>query len=94
MGLLDSIKKYLHSQPKREDVPEHICPNCWGRQEYGGKFYEAIKNDLANANTTSEHLGWVLDYADKHLPGIYLQKEDDHLVCPTCKLVYKLDEEE
>ena len=40
---LVALFKKPASETKNE-TPEGVCPNCWGREEYGGQFYEAIKN--------------------------------------------------
>lgn len=69
--------------------PDGYCPNCWGRSEYGGKFYEAVKNNNVTINDSNPDVGWIQDYAATHLSGIKLQPQGDDLVCPTCKLIYK-----
>ncbi len=64
------------------------CPNCWGREEYGGKFYEAVKNRNVDVNSIDPSAGWVKEYADKHLSGIKLNIVDGSGVCPKCKLTF------
>jgi len=71
------------------DVPESACPNCWGRNEYGGAFYDAIKNEGINVNDLEAHVGWVQSYADKHLNDIILKDEGEQNVCTKCKVTYK-----
>ena len=66
------MKFFDKGLPKGES-PEMICPNCWGKQEYGGQFYRAIKNEKIDVNQASKHIGWVQEYADKHLLKIQLQ---------------------
>ena len=72
MDVFESIKKaLLKKRENNNPVPEGYCPNCWGREEYGGKFYSAIKKENIDINTLStERHGWVLDYADKHFNAI------------------------
>jgi len=76
----------LFKREKKVEAPEGICPNCWGKQEYSGKFYEAIKNEGIDVNSASKKKGWIQDYTDKHLTGIKL---DSEAVCPGCKVSYR-----
>ena len=86
-ALIDFLKK-SPSQPK-EETPKGLCPNCWGREEYGGQFFEAVKNHNVDINSKDPSIGWVQDYANKYLTGIELKAKDDQLVCQNCKLSYK-----
>ena len=89
MNVFKSILNFLRRREEKVDAPEGFCPNCWGRQEYGGQFFEAIKNENVNVNNVEEKKGWVQDYADKHLSSIKLVHEDGVDVCSKCKLVYR-----
>ncbi|MDM9630685.1 hypothetical protein [Robiginitalea aurantiaca] len=88
-SFLDFFKK--NKSLSGEASPEGYCPNCWGRQEYGGEFYEAVRNYSHDVDAHDPHDGWVLDYAKKHLDGIQLVREDDHKVCQNCKVTYRLE---
>ena len=89
MSLADNILKFLSKSKKETDkAPEGICPNCWGKQEYGGKFYTAVKNHGLNINQADDERGWIQDYADKYLLGISLTKHDGYNMCSKCKLKY------
>jgi uncharacterized protein YbaR (Trm112 family) len=87
---IESIFSFLKREKGKSEAPEGFCPNCWGQQEYSGKFYEAIKNEGVDINSLNPKKGWIQDYAEKNLNTIILQhREDESLVCPRCKLVYK-----
>ena len=90
MNSVDSILKFLkgNDSPKQGEAPEGLCPNCWGREEYGGKFYKAVKNYTTDINSKNPGAGWIKDYADKHLHGIQLKDDDGEMACPKCKLNY------
>jgi hypothetical protein len=90
MNTITTLLNYLKKNPtlNKEEGPEGYCPNCWGRQEYGGKFYEVAKNYEADINSSNPSVGWVQEYANKHLSGIVLQTKNDELVCQNCKLTY------
>lgn len=86
-SLMNLFKK--NETPNVNDFPEGFCPNCWGRTEYGGKFYEAVKNENVDVNSSNPNIGWVQEYANKHLSGIQLKQENEHLVCTSCKVTFK-----
>jgi len=89
MSLFKSIVSFLTKKETQQTTPEGFCPNCWGRQEYEGQFFEAMKNEGIDVNNVSEKKGWVQDYADKHLAGIHLHQEGDGYVCSKCKVTYR-----
>lgn len=85
MSIVKRLLAFLNKENQKqckEQTPEGFCPNCWGREEYGGKFYEAsLKN--------GKELGWVQNYAKKYLREIALRKKGDVLACSNCKLTYR-----
>ncbi len=91
MNLIISLIDYLRKKPihAQESTPKGFCPNCWGKQEYGGHFYQTAKNYNADINSTNPKIGWVQDYANKYLLNIQLQKKDGQLACKKCKLIYQ-----
>ncbi len=91
MNIAQSLLELLKKKDKKDskETPEGMCPNCWGTQEYSGKFYEASKNFDADVNTPNPNLGWIQDYANKNLKGIALHEHVEGQVCEHCKVVYK-----
>ena len=89
MSGIKSIINYFTKKEANQKAPEGFCPNCWGRQEYEGEFFNAMKNEGIDVNNVSKKIGWVQDYADKHLAGIRLQQEATGLVCAKCKTTYR-----
>ncbi len=90
MSIINSLIRLLKKENQQAtDVPEGLCPNCWGREEYGGQFYETAKNNNMDVNSTSPNIGWVQEYANKHLSGIQLVNQDNKILCQKCKLTYK-----
>ena len=46
MILLESLKSYFVKKMNNEPTgnsPLGICPNCWGKQQWEGEFYEFMK---------------------------------------------------
>ena len=91
MKLLEALINLLKTKNTGEEVaaPEGVCPNCWGREEYGGQFYEAIKNRGIDATHPEKNAGWIQEYAETHLKGIHLARQGDQDVCPKCKVSYR-----
>ena len=90
-SLVESLLNYLKKKPSPGDgsIPQGICPNCWGQQEYEGKFFEAVRNYHVDINEKDPTAGWVKEYAEKNLIGIQLEHQHDQVVCPKCKVSYK-----
>lgn len=92
MNIVEIFSNLLRSKAEgNEDVvPKGYCPNCWGKQEYGGKFYEAIAKENIDLNNINERKGWIQAYAAEYLEGIKLQKTESGVYeCPTCKLTFE-----
>lgn len=86
MALFDFFKK-----KEKTTIPDEICPNCWGRQEYEGKFIEVAKDrqiDISNHDSTATK-AFVQEFVTTHLDGIRLIKDGNSFVCPSCKTRYK-----
>ena len=89
MSIAENILEYLRKGKKEDLAPHGLCPNCWGNQEYGGQFYEAIKNHGLDINAANPEIGWIQDYAEKNLHKIKLEDHGDEYVCPACKITYR-----
>ena len=90
MNIFKTIKDFLSQTTETKTAPEGLCPNCWGRQEYEGKFYEALKNNKVDINNLSENKGWIEKYFDENLSQIKLLKTNENeLTCSKCKVSFK-----
>ncbi len=92
MNVFNKFLIFLKSKQESisSSTPEGLCPNCWGRQEYGNKFYKAMKTYDIDINTNDVQVGWIQDYFNKNLRGITLESKEDGLVCGNCKIKYKI----
>ncbi|MFT5184571.1 MAG: hypothetical protein ACI84C_001703 [Flavobacteriales bacterium] len=85
MKVFESIKSFLSGQKSGDQiVPEGFCPNCWGRQEYEGEFFKAMKTEHIDTNNIDEKKGWIQGYAEKHLTGIQLKDKNGKPECSVC----------
>jgi hypothetical protein len=72
-------------QGKEElSTPNEFCPNCWGRQEYGGNFVEAVKKEKIDLHNLENKRGWVRAYAQKYLHSIKLKTSNGKQICTSC----------
>ena len=88
MNILENIKAYFNAKSDGNTTiktPEGVCPNCWGKQEWDGKFYKKIK---AN-NITPEHDTYnnFIHEVSQRLGRITL-KEDSYK-CENCQMNYE-----
>ncbi len=90
MNLLNELLQYV--QLKKRPAPNGLCPNCWGRQEYGGDFFEAMKLENITTNNIEERKGWIQAYSERYLLGIQLKAREENLVCPRCEIGYSKEQ--
>lgn len=86
MTLFNTVKTFLTSNNKV--APENYCPNCWGRQEYQGEFFEAVKREGIDTQNLIEKKGWIQGYAEQHLSGIKLFRSEPSNTCASCGMKY------
>ena len=90
MIVSDSILDYLRNRTEQtKAVPEGYCPNCWGYQEYEGRFLDALQTENIDLNNMKEKRGWIQEYVVRHFEGIKLKETGDLSECPNCKLIYR-----
>ena len=68
-----------------------VCPNCWGKEAYDGKFVDFVKDQTkSNINQDKQNQkAFVQQFIETNLTGIRLKSEGDHQVCLKCKMKYK-----
>ena len=65
-------------------VEANVCPNCWGKQEYGEQFVK-YEYDQTKANVIkSSRKAFVQQFVESHVTGIHLKSEGNSLSCPKC----------
>lgn len=93
MDLIGSVKAFLAKENTKKvmSTPEGFCPNCWGREEYGGQFYNRVRQENLDINSRDSSAGWINAYANKHLMGIALKRKGNgnELICEHCKTSYQ-----
>ena len=89
MTVLKSLKNFLSGKSASVEAPDHVCPNCWGKQAYGDRFVEAIEKQKIDLNNLDEKKGWIQAYAVRHFEGIKVEKTRGASKCPSCKVRYR-----
>jgi hypothetical protein len=90
MNILKTFTELLKpNNTNQTNTPEGFCPPCWGRQEYGGEFYDAVFKENINLNNISSKEGWINAYVKQNFEGIRLTETNGAKECPSCALAYK-----
>lgn len=92
MNIIEIFSNLLKKKAEKNEsvAPEGFCPNCWGKQEYEGKFYAAIEKEQIDLNNIKERKGWIQAYATENLEGIKLHATTNgNYECNICKVNYK-----
>nr|WP_321236103.1 hypothetical protein [uncultured Psychroserpens sp.] len=88
MSLIDTIKTYFTKKKNNEDTglaPEGICPNCWGKQQWEGEFYEYLKGSK-NDKRDETYNNFINKIVETNISGIVIDK--DTYTCKTCQVKY------
>ncbi len=88
MNITENLIKFFKAKSGHETTgpaPEGICPNCWGRQEWEGNYYELMKarNITPESNTYNSFINEVVTKLDK------ITLKDDSYECSTCHMKSK-----
>ena len=84
MCITDNLKTFFKSN-RTEKVPQGICPNCWGKQDWDGHHYKFMKGN--NGNPSDETYNTFIQDVARKLDKIELSK--DTYTCATCTMKYK-----
>ena len=74
----------------KELIEASACPNCWGSQEYDGKYKEFIEDSTkSNINHDKQNQkAFIAQFVETHVTGIQLKKDGDYSICPNCRTKY------
>lgn len=82
------LKAIFHKRPDAfDEVPEGVCPNCWGDQEYGSMIRKKYKDIQIEVNNKESKHAFIQDFVVTHLKGIQLKSSIKGSQCPTCKVM-------
>jgi len=72
------------SDTTKDQIPEGVCPNCWGKQEYDNKIRTMYKDQKIDATNDDANHAFIQKFVVKYIDGITLKKKGNSMVCPTC----------
>lgn len=81
--MIEKLINYIKGTDKNE-VPEGLCPNCWGEQKYGDMIREKYIDQQIDVNNNKSNYAFIQKFVVTHLNGIKLKKTNRGLECPTC----------
>ena len=69
-------------------VPEGLCPNCWGEQEYDKQIRTLYKDKQIDINNHDENHAFIQNFVINNISGIKLRKKENSMQCPRCEQKY------
>jgi uncharacterized protein CbrC (UPF0167 family) len=83
------IRFFKHPKDKtKNNVPEGLCPNCWGEQEYDNRFRTLYEDKQIDVNNHEARHAFIQEFVVERVKGIQLKKGNNGLDCPTCHAKY------
>jgi len=89
--MIEKLIQFFNQSPEdsKNKVPEGMCPNCWGEQEYDNIIREMFRDKQIDVNNHDKKHAFIQEFVVNRLNGIHLIKGDNGLQCPTCKIRFK-----
>lgn len=84
MSLLDSLASLFDRDRGPDPVPDGLCPNCWGQQEYGDQIRDMARDRQVDVNNHRSRHAFVQDFVVQHVDGIRVRGIGKGGACPTC----------
>ena len=90
--MIEKLIQFFKKSPEetKNEVPEGLCPNCWGEQEFDNVIRELYKDKQIDVNNHAMNYAFIQEFIVTQLNGIHLIKEDERLVCPICLRKHKI----
>lgn len=89
MDLIQSVMDFLSNNGKLgKEAPDGVCPNCWGRQEYGGKITDYVKDKQIDVNNHQSSYAFIQGFVVDNIKGIQLKNTSTGHKCPNCNRTY------
>lgn len=67
-------------------IPEGICPNCWGQQEYDNLYRSLIIDRQIDVNNKITMHSFINEFTTTYLDGIKLKNQRGKWICPKCNM--------
>lgn len=89
MGIIESLIHFFKQPPEltKDQVPEGVCPNCWGEQEYDNKIRDMYEDKQIDVNNATSNHAFIKDFVVTQISGIKLVRGNKGYACPTCRTI-------
>ena len=88
--MIDALIQFFkkpQDKTKRQ-VPEGLCPNCWGSQEYDSEIRKMYYDKQIDVNNNEANYAFIQDFVVNNISGIRLITDNNKHICPTCKNIF------
>ena len=72
----------------KDEIPEGVCPNCWGKQEYDNVIRNLYQDHQIDVNNGQANLNFIQNVVVNKLEGIKLRKGNSGFECRSCKTIF------
>ena len=88
--MIESLIQFFKKSPDETklDVPEGLCPNCWGSQEYDSVIRKMYHDKQIDVNNHEANYAFIQDFVVNKINGIKLKTDSNGSICPKCKMTY------
>lgn len=95
MSFVDRLIEFIKrpEEETKDEVPEGLCPVCWGYQQYDQKLRTLFRDKQIDVNNGRDSYMLVQQFMVDHLDGIKL-KEGEIVKCTKCGKGDNADEPE
>ena len=91
--MIERLIHFFKQKPEetKNKVPEGMCPNCWGEQEYDNKVRAMYDDKQIDVNDHIANYAFIQEFVVNHVNGIQLVKDGDRVMCPRCLKRHRKD---
>ena len=88
--MIDTLIQFFKKSPDKTagEVPEGLCPNCWGSQEYDSVIRKMYFDKQIEVNNHEANHAFIQDFVVNNISGIKLISDNEKKACPTCKTIF------
>src|SRR5690606_7677840 len=85
MSFVDSLVEFIRKPEELTsgEIPEGLCPVCWGYQEYDQKLRKLFRDKQVDVNNHQDSYMLVQKFVVDHLDGIKL-RDGEIVECAKC----------
>jgi len=88
--MIDTLLQFFKKPPDKTvgKVPDGLCPNCWGSQEYDSVIRKMYFDKQIDVNNHEANYAFIQDFVVNKISGIKLITGNNKHKCPTCQTIF------